>query len=157
MNSRLFNLLWKIFWSVLLLVFVNNPQSPFSIPVFWHETFYWAPIFRADYVSFYQIVFSIFLLGEMLVAVFEYVSPMMSKYCDLTGELIDLARLVIIRDIPKAAVNLSASTLDRIYPIAFWIINLIIFFTVIGIIIHAIRLTRWPKSKIPKHKIIKPK
>lgn len=151
MHARLAKLIWKIFWTVVFLIFINNPASPLSIPVFWNEAFYWAPIFRVDYVSFYQILFSIFVLAELLIAVFEYIFPDMVKHCEIVHELVDLAQLVVIRDIPKAAINLSASTLDQVYPIAFWIINVIMFFTVIGIIFKALHLSR------RHHNIIKPK
>lgn len=151
MNIRWGKMLGKIFWTVIFFIFINNPASPLSIPVFWHDSFYWAPIFRADYLTFYQILFSIFLLADLLVSILECIFTDVEKHLEIAHELVSLAEWVVIQNIPKAAVNLAESKLDQIYPVAFWIITVIMFFTVVGVVMKVLRLsTARPKMIKPK-------
>lgn len=147
MTERIVKLVFKIAWSVVFLVFINNPVSPLSIPIFWSGEFHFYPIFTSNYVLSYQVLFSFFVLAGILVNILEFIAPGWRRICGILEDIVGIAQLLVIREIPQKAFNVSETLLNNYYSAAYWSVNIIIALTVIAVVIKVIQLLAQEKKK----------
>lgn len=123
----------QIMWSVIWLLFINNPFSPFSIPIFWNGDLRWQPIFTTEVVFQYQFIFSMFVLASIFVGILEFVFGGKHLLYNFLEDIVSFAQLWVIRDIPKNAFAFSPDILNRYFPVFHVIITILLFIVLISL------------------------
>lgn len=142
MAKRLIKMIFRIVFAVLFLSIINNPQSPFSLPYIWNGQFGWQPIFQAGVVGHYQFIFSVFSVLSMFIGIMEYTLGGQTIKYEILDDVLGLAQLSIIRDIPKVEFGFAPAILDRFFPLFRAIILILIILTVISIGVKGFKLWR---------------
>lgn len=126
-------LIFRLVFSLMLLLFINNPIEPLSIFVTNQDQYQWYPLFQMESVVHYQQMFTFLVLLGIAVAVLEYLFR--GPIWEVVEDIPNIIGLIVIRGIPKVAFNFSQELLEKIYPIFYIITSILLLLAAVGMVL----------------------
>lgn len=127
MLNRLTKLVFHIIFYLLVLIFINNPISPLSICTYSQfNGWTWYSIFKVEYLEYYQIIFSLLALLNMVMAIFEFIWFKYKDIYSIMSDFLAIAGFLVIRKIPSHEFAFAEAFLTSYYGVFFWFLNVVI-------------------------------